>query len=363
MNHDLLRQHVRAYAARLREHKDQLPDGLADRQERKAFYRSYTRDRLLSLSAEEFTAYLSRLWAMLVWGNKQYYVDKIIAANGFDHIKAALADFVWGRESTPIRWDAFRSRTKQIGPAMMSEILAHVHSNECMVWNRRAYVGLDYLGVPGLPRYNHQVTGKKYQGLCEVALDIAKVLRDAGIPEPDLLAVDYFIWDELQVVDNLSAIHQPPANVDTPEETAASETIPEFIHNEIRDKIAEVGTWLGFSTSIETHVAEGARVDAVWGASIGNMGRVIYVFEVQTKGSVDSLMLNLLKARNNPAVQGVVAVSDRDQLEKIERQAKQVADLAKALRCWDYQEVLKVHANLEMVNEYINKLRLVPEAF
>ena len=93
------------------------------------------------------------------------------------------------------------------------------------------------------------------------------------------------------------------------------------------------------------------------------MGRVIYVFEVQTKGSIDSLMLNLLKARNNPAVQGVVAVSDRDQLEKIERQAKQVADLAKSLRCWDYQEVLKVHADLEMVNESINKLRLVPESF
>lgn len=363
MNTDRLSQHVKAYVAKLREHKNQLPEGLTDRQERKAFYSSYTRDRLLSLSAEEFTAYLSRLWAMLVWGNKQYYVDKVIAANGFDHIKAELANLVWGPDSMPKRWDAFRSQTKQIGPAMMSEILAHVHPNECMVWNRRAYVGLDYLGVPGLPRYNHQVTGKRYYGLCAVALEIAKVLRDAGVPEPDLLAVDYFIWDELQVVENLSAIHQPQTTVETPEETSAPETIPDFIHNEIRDKLAEIGTWLGFSTSIETRVAEGAQVDAVWEASIGNMGRVIYVFEVQTKGSVDSLMLNLLKARNNPAVQGVVAVSDRNQLEKIERQAKQVADLAKALRCWDYQEVLKVHANLEMVNEYINKLRLVPESF
>jgi hypothetical protein len=35
---------------------------------------------------------------------------------------------------------------------MMSEILCHVHPAACMLWNRRAYVGLNYLGVPDLPR-------------------------------------------------------------------------------------------------------------------------------------------------------------------------------------------------------------------
>jgi hypothetical protein len=47
------------------------------------------------------------------------------------------------------------------------------------------------------------------------------------------------------------------------------------------------------------------------GGTIGNMGRVIFVFEVQTKGSIDSLILNLLKSLNNSSVQGVVAVSDK----------------------------------------------------
>ena len=101
----------------------------------------------------------------------------------------------------------------------------------------------------------------------------------------------------------------------------------------------------------------------MWEATIGNMGRVIYVFEVQTKGSVDSLMLNLLKSLNNPAVQGVVAVSDSKQLEKIRDHATDVRDLRDKLRYWDYEDILKVHESLEYVNATINNLGLVPQGF
>lgn len=93
------------------------------------------------------------------------------------------------------------------------------------------------------------------------------------------------------------------------------------------------------------------------------MGRVIYVFEVQTKGSIDSLIVNLLKSLNNPAVQGVVAVSDSKQLEKIEDHAEGVTGLRDKLKLWDYKEVLDVHENLEYVNESINQLVLVPDGF
>jgi hypothetical protein len=93
------------------------------------------------------------------------------------------------------------------------------------------------------------------------------------------------------------------------------------------------------------------------------MGRVIYVFEVQTKGSVDSLILNLLKSLNNPAVQGVVAVSDKDQLEKIKKHANDVKDLRDKLKYWDYEEILKIHEGLEYINSSINELGLVPQGF
>jgi len=136
-----------------------------------------------------------------------------------------------------------------------------------------------------------------------------------------------------------------------------------FIHDDIRDKLREIGQWLGFSSSIEQKVSAGSKVDTVWEATIGNMGRVIYVFEVQTKGSIDSLMVNLFKSLNNPAVQGVVAVSDHEQLEIIKRHALDFRDLKDKLRYWDYEEVLRVHEGLSFVNECINNLGLVPHGF
>lgn len=81
----------------------------------------------------------------------------------------------------------------------------------------------------------------------------------------------------------------------------------------------EIGEFLGFESNVEVNIAAGAKVEAVWQASIGNIGRVIYVFEVQTSGSIDSLVLNLMKAKTNKAVQGIVVVTDEAQIEKIKK--------------------------------------------
>jgi hypothetical protein len=209
------------------------------------------------------------------------------------------------------------------------------------------------------------VTGQKYAELSGVAQQIADEMKANGIKDVNLLTVDYFIWDELQVEDNLSKIHSSPKKpkvIPVIEEKLDPE-IAIFIHNEIRDKLSDIGKWLGFNADTEKKVAEGSKVDTIWEATIGNMGRVIYIFEVQTKGSVDSLILNLLKALNNQAVQGVVAVSDAAQLDKIRKHAEQVPNLGAKLKYWDYKKVLEVHEALEMVNESINSLGLVPQGF
>jgi len=119
---------------------------------------------------------------------------------------------------------------------------------------------------------------------------------------------------------------------------------------------------LGFESHSEIRVAQGAVVDAVWESKIGNMGKVIYVFEVQSKGGIDSLILNLKKAQSNAAVQAIVAVSDEKQIENIIKESKGVID-EKTLRTWGFNDVLSVHEALILVHESINKLSLVPESF
>ena len=170
----------------------------------------------------------------------------------------------------------------------------------------------------------------------------------------DMLTLNTFIWQELQITEETCP---PPCKMEKLPAKTGKEAL--FIHNDIRDKLAEIGRCLGFRAEVEKKVADGAVVDTIWEVTIGNMGRVIYVFEVQTSGSIDSLILNLMKAKNNKAVQGIVAVTDETQIEKIK---KEIAALPinGEVKFWNYEEVLKVHESLQYVNESINKLALVP---
>ncbi|MDH3891284.1 MAG: hypothetical protein OEV49_09395 [candidate division Zixibacteria bacterium] len=362
MNRELLTQHIGAFVNRLKEEPEKFKTDWEERSGLIQVYGGYTKDVLLAIDEDGIFDYMSKLWAMLIWGNKHYVIDKIIEDNGLDNLRRRLAELIWGQTNISQRWDSFRGEIKGMGPATISELLCKTHPDEFMLWNRRAFVALDYLGVDNLPRYDYQLTGEVYDNLCQVCKTIAVELSNAGFSDTTLLAVDYFIWDELQVEDNLSRIHtsRPKKEAETTEPIRADSR---FIHNDIRDKLREIGRWLGFESSIEKKVSQGSVVDTVWEATIGNMGRVVYVFEVQTKGSIDSLIVNLLKSLNNPAVQGVVAVSDQSQLDRIRSHADGVQNLRDKLRYWDYEDVARVHESLQYVNESINRLELVPEGF
>jgi hypothetical protein len=357
-----LRSQIRAFVDASRTESERFERELQERAAMVEAYNHVTSEKLLAMEKDGLYEYLAPLWAMRIWGNKQYVIDKLVDDNGLDALRTQLASLVWGKGAIGIRWDAFRKKIKGMGPAMMSEILCKTHPKEFMLWNRRAFVGLKYLQVDALPRYDYQLTGKVYEGLCSVTSQIAKELADAGFPDTTLLAVDYFIWDRLQVEDNLSRIHAKKDATETIHKLPLA-TGAEFIHDDVRDKLRDIGEWLGLKAETERKVAEGSKVDTVWEATIGNMGRVIYVFEVQTKGSIDSLIINLLKSLNNPAVQGVVAVSDKNQLERIRNEVEEVKELRDKVRYWDYENVLKVHEGLEFVNESINELGLVPQGF
>lgn len=360
MNKKLLQKHIENYKEEKANDPEQFNLDWTERKEHVKKYQSYTEERIEAMDEEDLYEYISPLWAMLIWGNKRYVTDKLIEDNSLEYLKEELIELLWSNNTIEQRWDRFRQNIKGMGPAMISELLCKTHPDEFMVWNRRAKIGLNYLGVEDLPKYDYQLDGEKYKELCAVEKEIAKELNKAEFRENSLLMVDYFIWHELQVEETLSVgtTKSEPETEDTLEEDTS-----DFIHNDIRGKIRNIGQWLGFESNIERKVAAGSQVDTVWESTIGNMGRVIYVFEVQTKGSIDSLIVNLLKSLNNPAVQGVVAVSDQNQLEKIEDHAEGVKGLREKLKLWNYKEVLNVHENLEYVNESINQLDLVPDGF
>lgn len=330
-----------------------------ERQERKNFYQSYTKDKILAMTEDEFLEYISKLWSMLVWGNKKYVVDKLIADNGFETLKKQLVELLFGTNAIANRWDGFLRSIKGMGPATISELLTYSNPEEYAIFNKTTIICYGYLDISDMPKYNYQYTGKKYAEVCDIAKQIAVELKKAGVDDYDLLAVDYFMWDEILPIAE-KKVPETYTNPVNKKPTTASDS--KSLHDEIKDKIVSIGELLGFDSRSEVKIATGAIVDVVWEAKIGNMGKAIYVFEVQSKGSIDSLILNLKKAQSNAAVQAVVAVADEEQLSKIINESQGVID-EKTLRTWNSEDVLAVYDSLVRAHESINKLSLVPDSF
>lgn len=331
----------------------------SERKERKNFYQSYTKEKLLQMTEDEFFEYISKLWSMLIWGNKKYVVDKLIEDNGFKTLKKELAELLFGSAKIEVRWDSFLKSIKGLGPATISELLTYINPNEYIIFNKTTILCFSYLGIPDMPKYNYQYTGKKYAEVCKIAKDIARILKESGAEDYDLLAVDYFMWDEILPLAEQKEVKNDSISVKS---SPVSDNDYKSLHDEIKEKLVAIGELLGFESRSEVKIATGAIVDAVWEAKIGNMGKAIYVFEVQSKGSTDSLILNLKKAQSNAAVQAVVAVADETQLGKIINESSGVID-EKSLRTWDSEDVLAVFDSLVRAHESINKLALVPESF
>lgn len=359
MNREKLQAAIGTFLEQRKKNAAYYEDNWAERKERKIFYQAFTKNKLLAMNEEEFSEYIGKLWSMLIWGNKKYIIDKIIADNGFTEIKNRLAELLYGTEKIESRWDTFLKSVKGLGPATMSELLTYVKPDEYVIFNTTTRVCFSYLGISDLPKYNYQYTGKKYLQACKIAKEISVALQEAGAQEYDFLAVDYFLWDEILPLAEEKSLQATSQSVQT---QPLKEKDSKSLHDEIKDKLVTIGELLGFESRSEVKIATGAVVDIVWEAKIGNMGKAIYVFEVQSKGSIDSLILNLRRAQGNAAVQAVVAVADEVQLAKIISESRGVID-EKSLRTWNFEEVLAVHDSLVRAHESINKLKLVPESF
>ena len=266
---------------------------------------------------------------------------------------------MYGTNDIESRWDTFLKSVKGMGPATISELLTYANPQEYAIFNRTTILSYSYLEISDMPKYNYQYTGKKYVEVCKVAKKISLELQKSGATDYDFLAVDYFLWDEVLPLTEKKLSEVVNVSVSPKSEDKNNS---KSLHDEIKEKLVAIGELLGFDSRSEVKIATGAVVDAIWEAKIGNMGKAIYVFEVQSKGSIDSLILNLKKAQSNAAVQAVVAVADEEQLAKIISESMGVID-EKSLRTWDSEDVLAVYDSLVRAHESINKLALVPESF
>jgi len=58
----------------------------------------------------------------LIWGNKKYVTDKIVADHSLHTVKKELAELVWGDEGVEKRWDRFRSKIKAMSLLIVGRV-------------------------------------------------------------------------------------------------------------------------------------------------------------------------------------------------------------------------------------------------
>ena len=154
MNTQKLNSAITEFIKKKKSNAAYYEENWAERKERKEYYQSFTKDKLLAMTEEEFLEYISKLWSMLIWGNKKYVVDKMIAHNGLDNLKKQLVELLYGSASTEKRWNSFLKSVKGLGPASISELLTYVNPREYVIFNKTTVLCFSYLDVPDMPKYS-----------------------------------------------------------------------------------------------------------------------------------------------------------------------------------------------------------------
>lgn len=276
-------------------------EDLEERREKKRFFQ----DKLSSENIENLTEgdvreLIREFWSFQMWTNKDYVVKEILK-DGIDQLRKTLRMALYESTDKSEAYEILINDVRMIGPASASELLTCVFPERCGIWNEKARRGLEILSYSDkLPLENKKIEGGEYETFNETLSEIEEELDKLGHDLEDFLELDYFLY---YVVEKSLEAEEKKRK--------------DFSHDEMIETLLEIGDGLGFDVDKEYQAGPGAQIDVRWSTKVANLGRIAYAFEVQRRGSRDSAILNLQKARNaDPSLQKLVIVSTKDQLEK-----------------------------------------------
>ena len=124
----------------------------------------------------------------------------------------------------------------------------------------------------------------------------------------------------------------------------------EFTHREIQEIIAEIGQILGYSTELEFKY-----YDVVWRETSKNQRRS-HVFEVQSKGNIDSAFAKLKRAydaqRSKPFL---VLSTERDTNRANQSLEREFREIGEVITIVSFAEINRVYKNLQSISAILPK--------
>ena len=227
-----------------------------DRVQRKQLFgKTFAKDHIDQSTEDEFKTILKMLWAMQIWGNKEYIANKIIRDNGLEKLREELEGLLSGRDALKDRYDRFRSRIKGLGISSISEILVFVSPDKYCLWNKTPINVLPFLEMKSLLPSNvwntYSVDGEGYEACAQLLGQIKNELRTHGFADADFVDVDFFLYYILDQV-------MPREEEMKIEITGKPEKVLRILfkepleeistHDEAEGVLLELGNLLGFET-------------------------------------------------------------------------------------------------------------------
>lgn len=135
--------------------------------------------------------------------------------------------------------------------------------------------------------------------------------------------------------------------------TPCKPAVKNLSHTEVQQMLVEIGENLGFFA-----VAEYEYYDVVWREN-EKSARLSHVFEVQSKGNIDSAFAKLKRAYEAQRSKPFLIVSSERDLNRSEKSlSREFQDISLALRILTFSQIEQVHRNLSGIADIIKEFLL-----
>lgn len=121
-------------------------------------------------------------------------------------------------------------------------------------------------------------------------------------------------------------------------------------HLNIQELLVEIGSFLGFAAQTEYEY-----YDVVWRETPKSL-RLSHIFEVQSKGNIDSAFAKLKRAYQSQRTKPFLVVSSEKDLKRAHQSlTREFQDLETAVTILTFVQVQLVHRNLQAIGEILPK--------
>lgn len=173
-----------------------------------------------------------------------------------------------------------------------------------------------------------------------------KLVQIAGreLDEQGLLTRELGVW-------KITEKGQRKIDTETHDFQIVNIDIIELNHQTIQRMIVEIGTSLNYQTEVEFEY-----YDVVWREKIGSP-RLSHVFEVQSKGNIDSAFAKLKRAFDaQRSIPFLVIDSERDTRRAVQSLSREFVELQGVITILSFVEINRIHQNLQSISEILPKL-------